>query len=79
MSDQKDKLRRRVQAYKRLFEGEGDAAIILEDLRNFCYADKPTFSVDDPAGRIQAYREGRREVWLRIQEYLRATSAEIDR
>lgn len=76
--DHKDRVRRRKMAYQRALDNENDGKVILEDLKNFCYANKPTFSIDDPTGRIQAYREGRREVWLRIQAHLNLTDTEIE-
>lgn len=40
---------------------------LLEDLAEFCYAHKSAFHAD---ARMHAVLEGRREVWLRIQEHL---------
>lgn len=79
MSDRRDELRKRKAAYQRCLDNEVDGEVVMSDLAEFCYANKPTFSMDDPSGRIQAYREGRREVYLRIREFLNLTDAEIDR
>ena len=40
---------------------------VLEDLTKFCRANETTYA-NDP--RMSAVLEGRREVWLRIQNYL---------
>ena len=40
---------------------------VLADLARFCRADQTTFHPDP---RVHALMEGRREVWLRIKEYL---------
>ena len=45
--------------------------IIMDDLAYFCCADRPTFEPEDPHGRISAYREGRREVYLRFLRFSR--------
>lgn len=41
---------------------------VLADLAKFCRAHESTFHPDP---RVQAALEGRREVWLRIQEHLK--------
>jgi len=41
---------------------------VLVDLARFCRAHESTFHADP---RVQAALEGRREVWLRIQEHLK--------
>jgi predicted alpha/beta hydrolase len=41
--------------------------VVLRDLARFCRAHKSTFH-EDP--RVHAMAEGRREVWLRIQQHL---------
>jgi hypothetical protein len=43
------------------------SAEVLEDLARFCRANETTFTVDE---RMTAVLEGRREVWLRIQNYV---------
>ena len=43
---------------------------VLADLKRFCGGDSPTFCAEDPNGRVSAYREGRREVYLRIVKML---------
>lgn len=40
---------------------------VLDDLRPFCRADSTCF---DPDPRVHAALEGRREVWLRIQDHI---------
>jgi hypothetical protein len=62
-------------AYKRVLNKDNpDVQIILKDLARFCRAHSPTFHKDE---RIHASLEGRREVWLRIQENLELTENEI--
>lgn len=66
-------------AYRRLFVGDGkepmgDAATVLDDLRRFCRADRSSVTVSPVSGMIDpyatAFAEGRREVWIRIQQFL---------
>lgn len=65
----------RVFAYNRVFERENQfTAQVLVDLAKFCRANESTFHSDP---RIHAALEGRREVWLRIQEYLNLGAEEI--
>ncbi|BBC99102.1 Bbp19 family protein [Sphingobium sp. YG1] len=57
---------------QRLFFGEGgllkrDAEAVLADLRDYCRAQSSGFSPDP---LIMAKMAGRREVWLRIMEFL---------
>lgn len=47
---------------------------VLQDLAKFCRANETTFH-EDP--RAHAVLEGRREVWLRIQNYLQLTPDEL--
>lgn len=47
---------------------------VLADLKRFCHASHPTWDTDP---RIHALREGRREVWLRIQQFLALTDEQI--
>lgn len=49
--------------------------IVLSDLRKFCHADKPTIFHPDAA--VMARREGRREVWTRIMNYLHLDENEV--
>lgn len=44
-----------------------DATEVLEDLSEFCHANKPTFHID---ARVSAQLDGRREVYLRIMDHL---------
>jgi hypothetical protein len=57
-------------AYKMVF-GSEEARIVLDDLRHFCFMDRTTYQPGD----INAicFAEGRREVFLRIEEHLRLT------
>ena len=47
---------------------------VLEDLKRFCRAESSCFH-EDP--RMHAVLEGRREVWLRIQDHLNLTSEQL--
>lgn len=49
--------------------------VILNDLREFCHADKPTIFHQDAT--VMARREGRREVWVRIQNYLNLDEEDV--
>lgn len=55
-------------AYARVFSGQGhrgDIEMVFFDLARFCRAHESTF---DPNTHSAARLDGRREVWLRIQE-----------
>ena len=47
---------------------------VLDDLRGFCRADRSCW---DPDPRLHAAMEGRREVWLRIQQHMELTEEEL--
>jgi hypothetical protein len=51
-----------------------DARIVLKDLAKFCRANDSTYHKDP---RVHALLEGRKEVWLRIQEYIHLNSEEL--
>lgn len=62
-------------AYNRVFDRKSIyVETVLFDLARFCRAHDSTFHSDQ---RIHAVLEGRREVWLRIMEYLQMTPDEI--
>lgn len=78
----------RRQAYRALFRLDedgrpqgNDAIAVLADLRRFCSADQSTITVSPVSRSIDRdamlLREGRREVWLRIQAHLRMNDADI--
>lgn len=73
-------LLRRRDAYRTLFGGGPHGKLtpaqiaVLADLKRFCHADYPTF---DPDARVHALREGRREVWIRIQHHLQLSDRQI--
>jgi hypothetical protein len=54
---------------------------ILADLQRFCYATRPTIKVSPTTGQVDPYAmaiaEGRRECWLRIQEYLKLDDRDL--
>ncbi len=66
---------KRQWAYHRVFDKDNQfTQTVLKDLAKFCRAHETTFN-NDP--RAHATLEGRREVWLRIQEYLQLDVDEI--
>ena len=66
-------LRTTRHAYQLTF-GNGPGQEVLMDLAKFCRATETTFHADP---RIHAALEGRREVWLRIQQHLHYTPDEL--
>jgi len=48
--------------------------MVLQDLAKFC---RPTQTCFHPDPRLHAVAEGRREVWLRIQNYLNLTPEQL--
>ncbi len=73
----RDKLRAvfatRQQQYRQTFSGPV-AEEVLRDLSRFCRANASTFHED---ARLHAVAEGRREVWLRIQQHLQLSHKEL--
>lgn len=67
------RLRGRKQAYQ-LVANSPAGQQVLADLAEFCYAYETTF---DPDPRIDARKQGRRDVWLRIQSQLKLTDEEL--
>ncbi len=75
VSDFRRKLHGKIFAYQRVFErANPHTETVLKDLATFCRAHSSTFHKDQ---RIHAMLEGRREVWLKIQEYLELDMEEI--
>jgi hypothetical protein len=66
-------LKDRQTAYK-LFWGSPAGRIILDDLRDFCRAKRTSFH---PDARVHAALEGRREVWLRIEQHVELSFEEL--
>lgn len=65
----------RKRAYSFTFNLKDQAdLLVLKDLAKFCRAHETTFHTDE---RVAAVLEGRREVWLRIQNHLNLTTDEI--
>jgi len=72
---QRQFLKGRAQAYRVTFNPEGvQTRLVLMDLAKFCRAGDSTFHTD---ARVSALMEGRREVWLRIQQHLQLTDDEL--
>lgn len=66
---------RKAVAYTRVFDKQSPfTQDVLMDLAKFCRAYESTFNPDP---RVHAMLEGRREVWLRIQENLNLSVDEI--
>lgn len=62
-------------SYQRVFDPNNQfTREVLMDLAKFCRAYQSTFHPDP---RVHAVLEGRREVWLRIQEHLQLSTDEI--
>ena len=68
-------LRNRRLAYQRALNAESiDVQTVLADLAKFCRASSSTFDADP---RVHALLEGRKEVWLRIQQHLNLTDDQL--
>jgi hypothetical protein len=66
---------RRAMAYRRIFLNHGfDTTDVLADLAKFCRAHESTFH---PTSAISDRLDGRREVWLRIQQHLNLSNDEL--
>ncbi len=52
-----------------------EGKMVLADLKRYCRAVKPTFSGEDT--HKASFLEGRRDVWMRIQEHLNLSDIEI--
>jgi len=72
-----DRMRRflagRRTAYVQTFRGPS-ADVVLADLAKFCRARESTFH---PDARVHALAEGRREVFLRIQNHLQLSDDQL--
>lgn len=66
-------LGRRRRNYRMTFTSSAGQQVLM-DLAKFCRANETTFNTD---ARIHAALEGRREVWLRIQQHLNLTDAKL--
>lgn len=66
-------LQRRKRAYQTVFAGPV-GELVLSDLAKFCRAYTTTFHQDP---RVAAQLDGRREVFLRIQKYLKLTDDQV--
>lgn len=64
-------LRRRQEAYRRVFTGkptEDDQKIVLSDLMLFCRGGETTFHEND---RVHCLLTGRNEVYQRVEDHMR--------
>ncbi|MDP3939771.1 MAG: hypothetical protein Q8R92_16765 [Deltaproteobacteria bacterium] len=67
----------RALAYRRAFNpANRDVRVVLADLARFCRANRSTAHADP---YVAARLDGRRETWLRIQQHLNLTTAELYR
>ena len=78
MTDEQKKLARSVlsqrrKAYALTFNNEESKKVLL-DLAKFCHANESCFH---PDARVHAVIEGRREVWLRIQQHLNLNDEQL--
>lgn len=65
----------RQQAYNQVFDPQNIfTGKVLKDLAKFCRAHETSFHPDP---RVHAIMEGRREVWLRIQQQLQLTDEQL--
>jgi len=65
----------RKQAYQITFNKESvHAQRVIKDLAKFCRANSTTFH---PDARMHAVLEGRRETFLRIQQFIQLTPEEL--
>lgn len=69
----RDLLQTRRQKYQAVFDTPAGKDV-LADLARFCRAHETTVT---PEARTTDILEGRREVWLRIQQHLRLTDDEL--
>lgn len=79
IKDKESKIRGLIQsrsvAYSQTFLKDSvHVKTVLKDLAKFCRAHESTFNAD---ARLHAVLEGRREVWLRIEEHLNLSIDEI--
>jgi len=73
-----DFLNKRAFYYKAVFDKENTGTLpVLADLAKFCRADKTCVVPSD--SRATYVLEGRREVWLRIQNHLNLSQEELYR
>lgn len=65
----------RQRSYQQTFNSQNPENVaVLSDLAKFCRAGESTFHADP---RAHALMEGRREVWLRIQNHLKMDSESL--
>ena len=69
----KVRLADRAQKYKTVFDSP-EGQMVLEDLKHFCRANESTFHENTRVGDML---NGRREVFLRIQDHLILTDEEL--
>lgn len=66
-------IRERKQAYQ-LMANQPAGQRVLADLAKFCFAYETTFDADP---RVDARKQGRRDVWLRIQANLKLSDEDL--
>lgn len=74
-SEAQGEFRGKAISYARVFDPKNQfVADVFKDLAKFCRAHDSTFHPDP---RMAANMDGRREVWLRIQNFIRLDIEEI--
>lgn len=68
-----DRLRQRKRNYELAFMTPAGQDVLI-DLARFCRANETCFH---PDARVHAATEGRREVWLRIQQHINLNSQQL--
>ena len=61
-------------SYVQTFGGLGASKLVLKDLARFCRANASTHHKDP---EVRSYLNGRRDVWLHIQERLNLSAEEL--
>lgn len=69
-----DFLGSRSKAYKHVFLGNGYGELVMQDMMRHCHATDTTF---DPNPQVQAFKEGQRDAWLRIERHLHLTPEQL--
>lgn len=68
-------VRQHRRAYREVFQS-GQGKLVLADMAGACHAQSSTFVPGDPV--MSAFEEGKRWVWIRIQNVLRMSEQDID-
>lgn len=69
-----DFLNSRKTAYRAVFQDNGYGQTVTMDLMRHCHATETTFDKDP---QVHAFKEGQKDVWLRIQRHLSLTPEQL--